>query len=600
MDRPPGRTLRVRPDGNNLNFAYGGSQIRNGDEAVPDLDGQTDAFRDAVDGDADPNALYCVTLGGNDVRSLVPSGGTPATQAQARSALDKCADQLTHELGQLIDMGVEHLLITGVPDVGLIPKYDRDGNLVLDSVELQRSQAATEYSLYLDLLIRTEVVPALRAQGATVTYVPLMDYVDASGQLVTGALEANLGTIAALNGLTKSELENDLLTHQDMLFFDDVHPNAQANALLAAFMHSKLTGTAWIEALPLAGADVDYRTTGSIAAAGEVDKIVVSLVAGTTYTIDMLGVSSLGTAGSLADPALRLTGPSGGFLKADADSGVGFDASMTFTAATSGNYTIELSSTGSPTGSYAVQAAVVAGAAMTAGNSYTVKSAATVVIEGAGGVGQDVVKASVSYALAAGSEIEVLRTTNAGGSAAINLTGNDFAQTIIGNAGANVLEGKAGADVFTGGAGKDVFVLSKAAVTSPGAANIDRITDYAAADVVDVTQVLSLAAGVNPLTGGYLRVTTSGLVQVDVNGGANDWVTLSSINGSGAVAVRYLSGNAPTNVSVTRVADGQLNSSSVSAASAEVTDVGYWESLTLQHALSNAALAGHNDAWLVG
>src|SRR5688500_16378331 len=45
------------PDGNNLNFAYGGAQIRQGDEAVPDIDDQTDAFRDAVDGDADPDAL---------------------------------------------------------------------------------------------------------------------------------------------------------------------------------------------------------------------------------------------------------------------------------------------------------------------------------------------------------------------------------------------------------------------------------------------------------------------------------------------------------------------------------------------------------------
>ena len=61
------------PSGNNLNFAYGGAQIRQGSEAVPDLDGQTDAFRNAVDGDADSNALYLITIGGNDVRSLAPS-----------------------------------------------------------------------------------------------------------------------------------------------------------------------------------------------------------------------------------------------------------------------------------------------------------------------------------------------------------------------------------------------------------------------------------------------------------------------------------------------------------------------------------------------
>ena len=51
------------PSGNNLNFAYGGAQLRQGAEVVPDLDGQTDAFKDAVDNHADPNALYVVTMG---------------------------------------------------------------------------------------------------------------------------------------------------------------------------------------------------------------------------------------------------------------------------------------------------------------------------------------------------------------------------------------------------------------------------------------------------------------------------------------------------------------------------------------------------------
>ena len=581
------------PNGNNLNFAYGGAQIRRGSEAVPDLDGQTDAFRDAVDGDADPNALYLITIGGNDVRNLAPSGSAPVSQADAFAALDKAAEKYLTELSQLVEMGAQHIVLTGVPDVGLIPKYDRDGNLLLDSAEQQRADAATAYSIYLDTLIRTEIVPALQAMGATVTYVPLMDYVDESGNLVTGALSANLGTIAALHGLTRDELAGNLLKYQDLIFFDQIHPNAQANALLGAYMHAQISGTAWVETLPLTGADVDYRMNGSIAVPGEVDRVVVSLVAGTTYTLDMLGVSSLGTAGSLADPSLRLVGPNGALFRSDADSGAGLDATLTFTAATTGNYTIELTGTGSPTGTYVLQAAMVGGAAMLAGNTYTVSSASTVVLEGAGGVGQDVVKASVSYTLSAGSEVEVLRTTNDKGKTAINLTGNEFSQTIVGNSANNVLEGKAGADTFIGGAGKDVFVLSKSAVTGPGSANIDVISDFASGDVVDVTQILNVAASTNAVTGGYLRVTTSGLIQVDMDGGANNWVTLSSINGSGAVALRYLSGGAVANVSVNRVSEGSSGSSSLagvnrpweareSAFDAEIFDL-VEQALTVHH-----------------
>jgi phospholipase/lecithinase/hemolysin len=557
------------PTGKSLNFAYGGSQIRNGDEVVPDLDKQTDAFRDAVDHNADPNALVLITMGGNDVRSLVPSGSSPASVSTAHSALDKCADQLLHELGQLIDDGVHNILITGIPDVGLIPRYDINDNGVLDGLELQRSAAATEYSQYLDTLIRTEVVPALQARGATITYVPLMNYTDAFGHEVTGALAANLPTIAALHGLTAAELEQNLLQHQDLLFFDDVHPNAQAHALLGAYLNAQLTGAPWIENLPLTGADVDYRANGSIGAVGEIDKIVVSLVAGTTYTFEMLGVSSLGF--GLADSNLRLLTSRGVVAATDDDSGAGFDARISFTAATSGTYTLELSAIGMLTGAYTLQAAVAGGAAMQAGNTYTVNDALTVVLEGAGGLGTDVVKAGVSYALSAFSEIEVLRTTNDKGKTAINLTGNDFDQTIVGNAGNNIIEGKGGADVMTGGAGRDTFVLSPAAIAHPGSANIDHITDYASGDVVDISQMLSVAAGTNVLAGGYVRVTTSGLIQVDVDGGGNNWVTLSTVNGNGAVAVRYLSGGIAASVSVTRVAETQLSSMAAAGATAALT-----------------------------
>jgi hemolysin type calcium-binding protein len=327
------------------------------------------------------------------------------------------------------------------------------------------------------------------------------------------------------------------------------------HALVGAYSNALLTRTPWIETLPLKGADVDYRMTTTIGAAGEVDSLSVYLVPGTTYTFEMLGVSSLGTAASLADPTLRLLGSSGTLIGSDDDSGAGFDATLTCTIASSGLCSLKLSAVGALTGSYVLQAAVVGGAAMQAGNTYTVSSASTLVLEGAGGVGQDVVKASVSYALAAGSEIEVLRTTNDKGKTAIDLTGNEFDQVIVGNAGANVLDGKGGADQLWGGAGNDRFVLGNSALANPDGSQVDHIMDYAKGDVVDVTQVLAVAAGVNVVSGGYLRVTTGGLIQVDADGGGNDWVTLSTINGSGSVSVRYLSGNSLATTSVARVAD---------------------------------------------
>lgn len=131
--------FKADPVGNELNFAYGGAKIRRGREVVPDLDGQTDAFRNAVDGRADPNALYMVIMGGNDVRALAPADSDPVAAANAHAKLHKAADKMLAELSQLLELGATHLLITGVPDVGTIPRYDLDANLILDATEQARA-----------------------------------------------------------------------------------------------------------------------------------------------------------------------------------------------------------------------------------------------------------------------------------------------------------------------------------------------------------------------------------------------------------------------------------------------------------------------------
>ena len=51
---------------------------------------------------------------------------------------------------------------------------------------------------------------------------------------------------------------------------------------------------------------------------------------------------------------------------------------------------------------------------------------------------------------------------DAAGLAAINLTGNGFANALAGNAGGNVLNGGAGADRMTGLAGDDTYVVDDA------------------------------------------------------------------------------------------------------------------------------------------
>ena len=111
-------------------------------------------------------------------------------------------------------------------------------------------------------------------------------------------------------------------------------------------------------------------------------------------------------------------------------------------------------------------------------DTYFVRNAGTVIIEDAGNGTADGVFAGVSYALGAGVSIEAMSTTALAGTAAIDLTGNAFAQTITGNAGANRLDGNGGGDTLSGRGGADVFVFSAAPVLGTAVT----VTDYAVAD----------------------------------------------------------------------------------------------------------------------
>ena len=162
----------------------------------------------------------------------------------------------------------------------------------------------------------------------------------------------------------------------------------------------------------------------------------------------------------------------------------------------------------------------------------------------AAGEGDDIAVCFASFALGAGRSVETLSAN--GSSGAVNLTGNELGQSLYGNGAANVLVSGGGADYMVGGAGNDTFVLTNA----PGVATVG---DYAAGDVVDISQYLSVANGTNVVAGGYVKIVGTQL-QIDANGGGDAFVTVGNVSGSGAVTIRYQSGGSPTDLSVARSA----------------------------------------------
>jgi Ca2+-binding RTX toxin-like protein len=124
-------------------------------------------------------------------------------------------------------------------------------------------------------------------------------------------------------------------------------------------------------------------------------------------------------------------------------------------------------------------------------DTYVADDVGDVVQEAAGG-GNDVLFTFASHVLASGQEVEAISTAAQGGTAAINLTGNEFGQIIVGNAGVNVIDGKGGNDTLHGLDGADTFAFT----TALGAGNVDTVADFlAGTDKIGLDDAIFTAIG---------------------------------------------------------------------------------------------------------
>ena len=159
-------------------------------------------------------------------------------------------------------------------------------------------------------------------------------------------------------------------------------------------------------------------------------------------------------------------------------------------------------------------------------DTYFVDTAADVILDS---FGTDNVNTSVSYTLAAGVAIETLRTTNAAGTTAINLTGNEFANTVIGNAGNNILNGRGGVDTLQGLAGNDAYYVDNVGdkvIDTAGVDNVNAFVSYALAANVAIETLRTINAAATTaihLTGNEFANVVIGNAGANIiNGGAGN------------------------------------------------------------------------------
>ena len=156
-----------------------------------------------------------------------------------------------------------------------------------------------------------------------------------------------------------------------------------------------------------------------------------------------------------------------------------------------------------------------------AGNdTYVVDSSADQVSEKTGGStgGTDTVLSSATFALGANSNIENLSLT---GTADLDGTGNELANTITGNDGKNQLDGGAGADKMAGGKNDDIYIVDKLGDTVT-----ETLTAAAGGGADLVKSSVSFTLGNNvenlELTGGDKIDGTGNALNNTISGNGND------------------------------------------------------------------------------
>lgn len=220
------------------NYAIGGARVDTNALGNPSLSMTTQLGLYLANNSVDPNALYTVWGGANDLFSITDPTAAPATIGQA----------VTAEVGivsQLESAGAKYVMVATVPDIGLTPSY------ALNGIGALGTQLTTAYN---DALFG-----GLASQGLRVipldTFHLLQEIVSNPGVygFVNATTPACLPVPPATepSSLTCSPANYAAADVSGYVFADGVHPTTTAHEVLANYAISMIEGPRQIAVLPV-------------------------------------------------------------------------------------------------------------------------------------------------------------------------------------------------------------------------------------------------------------------------------------------------------------------------------------------------------------
>lgn len=240
----PGGVINIGAPGG-TNYAFGGARtgLDGSAGATTGLFGQLINWNGSFFGAtgpltraADPDALYIIAAGGNDLRDARTAnpGATPADAAARQAAAVAAAENIVNVAKLLAQAGARHFLVANVPDLGRTPEAVDNGVVFASTDVTLRFNAALDFALDsfdsffqgltgIDLDIRSLDLAGLSddinahpgAYGITNLTAPCINPVAPTFYFVPGSNDAD--------GNCPSSA-----------FSDDLHPSARVHQILAA------------------------------------------------------------------------------------------------------------------------------------------------------------------------------------------------------------------------------------------------------------------------------------------------------------------------------------------------------------------------------
>jgi phospholipase/lecithinase/hemolysin len=220
-------------------FAYGGGETGQTPTHTlnpTDLPSQFTQFQTQV---ASPQAgaLYAIWIGSNDVLDI--ANNSSLTPAQQQADVAAAVNNEVSVIGGLAARGAQNLLVLNVPDLGKTPDEMAHGSVAAQ-------QASSLAALY-DSDLAAALKP-LEASGAL--KIDLVDIFSVLNNVIANPGASGFTDVTDpvwTGNLTSSDsgaLRATGAAQNQFLFFDSLHPTAQAHALLASGIAQSLTGVA--------------------------------------------------------------------------------------------------------------------------------------------------------------------------------------------------------------------------------------------------------------------------------------------------------------------------------------------------------------------